>query len=186
MNSNDANSENGSNPWSALSSVKLQVLERIQALAQQGDTAGLIKTNDWLRVALNVETAYQTLAGEAEGVVQKARDLIAPNPVRQDSLPVADTRESEMDSFVPGSGSSTTGGKARGQECRARFVDREAERGRSLKRVRGQLYMNTAGQVVESPMVRSVRSAEAPGSWDSLPVNFRKRCCSASASPARS
>jgi len=137
--------------WSDLAAVKLELLKRIQVLAQKSDAEGLIKVNDWLRNCLSIEKRHCGLLNEASAVVVRGRELASPtvsagHPGREsDCKETDDYLEGKQD---PLSGEEIRGGKARGRECRSAFVKREVERGNPLRRVTGQLCRDSSGVLV--------------------------------------
>jgi hypothetical protein len=147
-------SENSAAPhdlWAELATVKIEVLKRIQLLAQQSDTDGLIKANDWLRTCISVEKKHSALLNEASEVVLRGRGLAVPQTPGE-GIP-RESQWKEPDEFDEADndsepGEEITGGKARGRQCRSAFVTREAERGSPLRRVSGQLFRNPAGALV--------------------------------------
>ena len=94
---------------------------------------------------MNLEKRYEVLAGEAREVIRRGRELL--NPTAQNQAENAD--EFPENELEENSTNEDTGGKARGRECRGAYVRRESERGKPLKRVRGQqLFRNAAGVVI--------------------------------------
>lgn len=137
--------------WAQLATVKIDLLKRIQLLAQQSDTDGLLKANDWLRSCMSIEKRHETLLDEAIEVVRRGRELATPAPTAEVS-PHESERKDPDESSEPDQGldpvEGITGGKARGRECRSAFVTREAARGNRLSRVSGQLFRDASGVIV--------------------------------------
>jgi len=131
--------------WAELTVVKIDVIRKIQAFAKESDEERLISTNDWLRTAVNLEKRYEVLATEAREVIRRGQELLNPTALNHtentDGFPENELEENAIN--------DDTGGKARGRECRGAYVWRESERGKPLKRVRGQqLFRNAAGVIV--------------------------------------
>jgi hypothetical protein len=135
--------------WSELTAVKTDVLKLIQSLAKEANEGRLISTNDWLRSAVNLEKRYEVLASEAREVIRRGREVlqpIAPTHSGNSKLTREEFPEDELEANASGDDS---GGKARGRECRGAYLRRESERGKPLKRVRGQqLFRNAEGVIV--------------------------------------
>jgi hypothetical protein len=135
--------------WENLAALKHDILQLVQSLAKQADTAGLIRVNDWLRSTLSVESRHEALVAEANDVAQRGRHLLEPRSE-------ADPNEHRHDAPDSGSGGDsgelvdgeTQGGKARGRKCRYTFIQSESERGRELTQVRGAIYRDAAGLTV--------------------------------------
>ena len=145
MNKKLLEAERREETWSELTVVKTDVIKRIQSLAKESDERRLISTNDWLRAAVNLEKRYEALAAEAREVIRLGRELLNPTALNHaentDEFPENELEENAIN--------DDTGGKARGRECRGVYVRRESERGKPLKRVRGQqLFRNAAGVIV--------------------------------------
>lgn len=131
--------------WSELTGVKTDVIKKIQIHANESDEGRLISTNDWLRTAVNLEKRHEVLVAEAREVIRHGRELLNPAALNHTEN-AGEVLESELEENTI---NDDTGGKARGRECRGAYVHRESERGKPLKRLRGQqLFRNAAGVVI--------------------------------------
>lgn len=133
--------------WPKLASVKSELLAKIEVLAREANTDGLLKANDWLRACVSLEKRGAVLMEETKQVIQRGADLLNPGPSAPPAKPDERLGSDEEDNS-PADSEQITGGKARGRECRAAFVRREAQRGQVLRRLEGQLFVDPSGVII--------------------------------------
>jgi hypothetical protein len=136
----DSESDNIFNELQALNG---EVLLAIQSHAKKGEMTGLFKSNDWLRQAVNLLNRHESLKTEAQELTGFGRELLKVGA--SGSYP--ETGEADPDGSE-NEGGHNAGGKARGRQCRGAFVQREAQRGKPLTKVRGQLFKTGGGVIV--------------------------------------
>jgi len=129
------------NAWSELRLFIAEVHREIESAARRKETGTLLERTDWLRRALELETKHQALLAEVERLVSE----------RSESQNEHDTEKSPAEQEAGGHdgagsvGLKHHGGKARADECRDAYLEREKTRGNTLSRVRRGYYKNAAG-----------------------------------------
>ena len=124
--------------------VELEAVEK--AVRQVIGTFALPKLSQayrWLERTDLLQKRSEALRKEAMENLREGKNLLSGDSVEQPQAEPAPQHKEMPSSFPP-----ARGGKARGRECRAAFLKREAELERPLTRIRGQLHKNAGGSVV--------------------------------------
>lgn len=133
---------NNSNGWNELELLEKKMRQKIGAFALH-DHERMMQATRWLELAKSINKRYEMILQEVYERLNEGRKLLDSRIEIQQSVDAAD-RDKQLLPEIP----TTHGGKARGRQCRAAYVARQAKEKTQLVRVRGALYRNTAGLVV--------------------------------------
>jgi hypothetical protein len=124
--------------WSELQLLEKKVRQKIGAFALNKDPK-LSQATRWVERAENIQKKYEGLLQEVSESLHEGKNLLSSNPIIHP--PSVTSSQNDFDS-------ETSGGKARGRQCRLAYVAKQARQGKPLTRVSGALYRNGANLVV--------------------------------------